>query len=142
MYIIDSNSKRDSNAARLSFQCGGEWHQDMKSGRGKETWLDGSSFNGIYKQGRKNGLGLFVSADNSTFEGPWQQSCYFKNYPVCILVSFRRFSKSIVVAAFCPFLSSQHESDVVDVHKGQGHFLIAGFWNVLDTCLGRLCCCC
>ena len=38
-------------------------------GDGKEEWPDGSSYNGQYKEGKKNGKGIFVWFDGSKFEG-------------------------------------------------------------------------
>jgi hypothetical protein len=35
----------------------GEWMNDIKHGQGKEIYNDGSVYEGIYQQGKKNGYG-------------------------------------------------------------------------------------
>ena len=38
---------------------------------GKETWKDGSIYEGQYRQGHKHGQGVYVWSDGSTYEGEW-----------------------------------------------------------------------
>jgi len=35
---------KDSNGTTYN----GDWERDMKHGKGIETWIDGSSYNGLY----------------------------------------------------------------------------------------------
>jgi hypothetical protein len=41
---------------------------------GKETWVDGSSFEGEYAQGKKHGLGHYIWSDGASYEGYWSQN--------------------------------------------------------------------
>ena len=47
----------------------GQWKDDYQHGDGKETWADGSVFEGEYKNGKKHGFGKMVEADLSSYEG-------------------------------------------------------------------------
>ena len=37
----------------------GEWVDDIQNGNGKETWTDGTIFEGVYKNGLKHGKGHY-----------------------------------------------------------------------------------
>ena len=42
----------------------GEGQEDLKHGRGIETWLDGSTFEGQYLSGKKHDHGVYQAADH------------------------------------------------------------------------------
>ena len=37
----------------------GHWKNDSQEGSGKEMWTDGSRFDGLYREGKKNGKGTY-----------------------------------------------------------------------------------
>ena len=41
-------------------------------GMGTFTWQDGSTFEGLYKNNRKDGFGIFKWPDGSKYEGFWK----------------------------------------------------------------------
>jgi hypothetical protein len=49
----------------------GEWRNDLYHGHGKESWSDGSFFEGVFAQGKKNGNGTYVWPDHTTYSGEW-----------------------------------------------------------------------
>lgn len=50
----------------------GDWNNDKQHGQGRETWTDGSKFEGHYANGCKCGVGKYDWANNGcTFIGDW-----------------------------------------------------------------------
>ena len=47
----------------------GEWLRDTQNGYGKETWVDGSRFEGYYKDGQKHDYGVYVWKKGNQYEG-------------------------------------------------------------------------
>ena len=47
----------------------GDWKNDKQDGKGKETWQDGSVYEGSYQNGLKNGPGKFKWGDGSMYTG-------------------------------------------------------------------------
>lgn len=47
---------------------------DVQHGIGKETWADGSCYDGEYVGGQKNGKGLYLWGDGSKYEGDWKNN--------------------------------------------------------------------
>ncbi len=41
---------------------------------GKETWIDGSSYQGGYRDGKKHGEGRYRWADGSEYNGQWVEN--------------------------------------------------------------------
>lgn len=46
----------------------------MQHGKGKETWADGSKYEGEYWAGKKQGFGKYIWADSSQYEGSWENN--------------------------------------------------------------------
>ena len=49
----------------------GYWKDDLQHGMGKEIWTDNSMYEGLYQDGKKHGKGFYVWADGSTYDGTW-----------------------------------------------------------------------
>ena len=47
----------------------GDFSQDLKEGKGIQTYKDGSSYEGDFSKGMKDGDGLFKFTDGATYEG-------------------------------------------------------------------------
>ena len=50
----------------------GEWKDNLKEGKGKESWPDGTSYEGEYKNGKKWGEGKLQLPDGSIYEGQFK----------------------------------------------------------------------
>lgn len=52
----------------------GEWIKDtdIRDGRGIQIWLDGSRYEGYWKNNKANGLGRLIHADGDIYEGDWK----------------------------------------------------------------------
>ena len=51
----------------------GEWNDDdMRHGRGKQYWTDGSIYEGYWKNDKANGMGRLIHADGDIYEGSWE----------------------------------------------------------------------
>jgi hypothetical protein len=46
----------------------------MQHGHGRETWPDGSSYDGYYEQGKKHGQGTYVFSNGSVYNGGWKDN--------------------------------------------------------------------
>jgi len=44
----------------------GEWFNDFKHGQGKEYYIDGSVYEGLYQNGKKNGIGNITNTKTYT----------------------------------------------------------------------------
>jgi hypothetical protein len=44
---------------------------DLQHGMGKESWTDGSVYEGEYLAGKKHGRGLYSWNDGSKYNGDW-----------------------------------------------------------------------
>lgn len=42
------------------------------NGDGVESWADGSSYNGAFKNGMKEGFGVYTWGDGSIYSGEWK----------------------------------------------------------------------
>ena len=40
-------------------------------GKGKQVWIDGSIYEGHWKDGKAHGIGRMIHADGDIFEGEW-----------------------------------------------------------------------
>ena len=50
----------------------GEWNMnDMRHGKGKQFWTDGSVYEGYWKDDQANGHGRLIHADGDYYEGHW-----------------------------------------------------------------------
>ena len=52
----------------------GEWNVEtgMREGRGYQIWLDGSLYEGYWKNDKANGRGRLIHADGDVYEGDWK----------------------------------------------------------------------
>jgi hypothetical protein len=52
----------------------GEWNKSTgeREGRGKQTWADGSVYEGYWLNGKANGRGRLIHADGDIYEGNWK----------------------------------------------------------------------
>lgn len=52
----------------------GEWNEatNMRDGRGVQTWVDGSLYEGFWKNDKANGQGRLIHADGDVYEGEWR----------------------------------------------------------------------
>lgn len=51
----------------------GEWNDKLeRHGRGKQNWVDGSLYEGYWKNDRANGKGRLIHADGDVYEGEWK----------------------------------------------------------------------
>lgn len=50
----------------------GYWESDKKHGRGRQTWEDGSSYDGMWEAGQKQGYGVYSWQDGERYEGEWR----------------------------------------------------------------------
>ena len=64
----------------------GEWKNDMREGRGIETWEDGDKFEGYFINGQREGRGIYYFHDGDRFEGQYRNGkregpgiYYYKN---------------------------------------------------------------
>ena len=55
----------------------GEWFRNLRNGKGKFTYSDGTIYNGYWEAGRKSGQGTLTLPNKDKFEGKWTF-----NYPV------------------------------------------------------------
>ena len=46
--------------------------QDIREGRGIQIWLDGSRYEGYWKNNKANGKGRLIHADGDVYEGDWK----------------------------------------------------------------------
>ena len=44
---------------------------DIRDGRGIQIWLDGSRYEGYWKNNKANGHGRLIHADGDVYEGEW-----------------------------------------------------------------------
>ena len=54
----------------------GEWRvigngEDVREGRGKQVWADGSLYEGYWKNDKANGHGRLIHADGDVYQGEW-----------------------------------------------------------------------
>ena len=52
----------------------GYWKNDMQDGHGAEIWSDGAKYTGNYMEGRKHGYGIYEWIDASKYEGNWNEN--------------------------------------------------------------------
>ena len=52
----------------------GNFLEDCQSGEGKETWGDGSYYEGYYEMGKKDGVGKYKWKDGSFYHGEWKDN--------------------------------------------------------------------
>ena len=45
---------------------------EKKNGSGTETYEDGSSYVGVFKDGERNGQGTYTFSDGDKYEGEWK----------------------------------------------------------------------
>jgi hypothetical protein len=51
----------------------GEWDESgKKDGRGTQTWVDGSLYEGYWKNDKANGCGRLIHADGDVYNGHWK----------------------------------------------------------------------
>ena len=51
----------------------GEWDEnDMKSGKGRQEWPDGSIYEGYYKDNKADFYGRLIHADSDVYCGQWR----------------------------------------------------------------------
>lgn len=50
----------------------GQFQADRAHGLGDQTWSDGSTYKGQWKNGQKNGNGVYVGVDNLKYDGQWE----------------------------------------------------------------------
>lgn len=51
----------------------GEWSESgQKDGRGVQTWVDGSLYEGYWKADKANGRGRLIHADGDVYDGEWK----------------------------------------------------------------------
>lgn len=51
----------------------GEWDEEgCKDGRGVQTWVDGSLYEGYWRQDKANGRGRLIHADGDVYDGEWK----------------------------------------------------------------------
>ena len=56
----------------------GQWEANLKhrTGKGKQVWIDGSLYEGHWKNGKAHGIGRMIHADGDVFIGEWaNDSC-------------------------------------------------------------------
>lgn len=51
----------------------GQWKNDMKSGRGRQLWRDGSYYEGYWLNNMANGYGRLIHTDGDIYEGEWSE---------------------------------------------------------------------
>ena len=49
---------------------------EKKNGPGTETYKDGSSYVGVFKDGERNGQGTYTYSDGDKYEGEWKDGKY------------------------------------------------------------------
>ena len=49
----------------------GEWLGNLRHGKGKGTWPDGTYYDGDWFKNKAHGLGKMFYADGSSYEGEW-----------------------------------------------------------------------
>ena len=49
---------------------------EKKNGPGTETYEDGSSYVGVFKDGERNGQGTYTYSDGDKYEGEWKDGKY------------------------------------------------------------------
>jgi hypothetical protein len=52
----------------------GQWKDDLQDGFGTEIWPDGSRYEGLYVKGKKHGQGTYTWPDGSKYNGNWQDN--------------------------------------------------------------------
>jgi hypothetical protein len=51
----------------------GEWNQEkQKEGKGVQTWVDGSIYEGYWRKDKANGRGRLIHADGDVYTGDWK----------------------------------------------------------------------
>ena len=52
----------------------GEWdaNRDVRDGKGKQIWADGSLYEGYWRNDKANGRGRLIHADGDVYEGEWK----------------------------------------------------------------------
>ena len=52
----------------------GQWERDLskKAGKGRQSWSDGSLYEGQWVNGKANGLGRMIHSDGDVYEGQWR----------------------------------------------------------------------
>ena len=50
--------------------------------KGKETWIDGSSYEGNYIYGKRQGYGIFKWPDGSEYEGDFKENMFATQFIV------------------------------------------------------------
>ena len=45
---------------------------EVRDGRGIQIWLDGSRYEGYWKNNKANGYGRLIHADGDVYEGEWK----------------------------------------------------------------------
>jgi len=61
---------RSDSQTRVLYE--GEWRQDIRHGKGRHSWADGSSYEGEWANDHRHGKGKHSWADGSTYEGEWE----------------------------------------------------------------------
>lgn len=70
----------------------------MQDGRGVEMWVDGSKYEGHYKEGKKHGDGKYTWSDLSQYTGIWVENRYERVVRNCCLMSKRFLIHSIRIS--------------------------------------------
>jgi len=52
----------------------GQWTADLQDGYGVESWSEGASFEGSFRNGQKEGWGCYHWVDGSVYEGRWMDN--------------------------------------------------------------------
>jgi hypothetical protein len=52
----------------------GEWDavHNLRDGRGRQIWADGSLYEGYWRRDKANGRGRLIHADGDVYEGEWK----------------------------------------------------------------------
>ena len=50
----------------------GEWKNDLRNGKGVETWNDGERFVGNFKNDKREGYGIYYFSNGDIYEGNWK----------------------------------------------------------------------
>jgi len=66
---VEEEKKTLDNGAQYE----GEWDQQgKKDGKGVQIWVDGSLYEGYWKNDKANGRGRLIHADGDVYNGEWK----------------------------------------------------------------------
>lgn len=72
---IDNNSLEFRQEQILENQAKfeGQWiyGSNIRTGKGKQTWPDGSMYEGWWRENKANGKGRLIHADGDVYDGMW-----------------------------------------------------------------------